>query len=68
VITIAELVEQAFLAGYRHGVSSFAVWKHGAQLVGTMERPLGEVLKRAPEDCKLEYGIFLEQQKVRNED
>ena len=64
---IAELVEQAFLAGYRHGVESLAVWKSGAQLVGTMGLPLSDVLKAAPEDCRDAYRIFLERQQVRHD-
>lgn len=65
--TIANLVEAAFLAGYRHGVESFAVWRQGAQLVGALERPISEVYKRAPDDCKDAYRMFLQRQQVRHD-
>ena len=64
---IAELVEEAFLAGYRHGVESYAVWRNGAQLVGALERPISEVMKRAPEDCRDVYRMFLEKAQHRHD-
>lgn len=67
-IQIGELVEQAFLAGYRHGVESYAVWRDGQQLVGCLERPMGEVFRRAPEDCKDAYRMFLNQHRRRDDE
>lgn len=64
---IHQLVEQAFLAGYRHGVESFAIWRGGMQLVGCLERPLSEVFKHAPEDCKDAYRLYLEKQQEKHD-
>lgn len=62
-----ELVEQAFLAGYRHGVENFAIWRSGERLVGALQRPIGEVLKKAPDDCRDAYRMFLESHQKRHD-
>ena len=64
---IAHLVEDAFLAGYRHGVESFSVWRAGAQVVGTLERSLSEVFRRAPDDCREAYRMFLQSKQKRHD-
>lgn len=66
--TIAQLVENAYLAGYRYGLTAFAFWKDGQQFVGNSSCVrLSEALKHAPEDCKEEYGMFLRAQQVRHD-
>lgn len=61
--TIAELVEEAFLAGYRHGVEQFATWRSGEQLVGARLLPMRDVMRTAKEDCTDAYRSFLERRK-----
>jgi hypothetical protein len=35
----------AYLEGMVEGITDYAIWRNGEQLVGCMERPLKEVLK-----------------------
>jgi hypothetical protein len=66
--TIAELVEAAYLAGYRHGVTSFAFWKGGQQFCGNSSHiRLADVLREAPTDCREGYESFLRGQQVRHD-
>lgn len=46
--TILAALVKAHRAGWDKGVSDFAIWKNGEQLVGCMQTPLKEVLKRGP--------------------
>ncbi len=65
--TVGEIVEAAFLAGYRHGLEQYAWWKDGEQLVGTGRVRLSDAMKAAPDDCLVAYKYFLSQQKVRHD-
>lgn len=46
-LALAALVK-AHRAGWDKGVIDFAIWNDGEQLVGCMQRPLGEVLRSGP--------------------
>ena len=62
---IAELVEAAYLEGYRKGMEAYAWWKDGEQLLGNGRVRLSDALKRAPDDARELYRSFLDGQRVR---
>lgn len=39
---------KTYLRGWEKGVTDYAVWKDGEQLVGAIQAPLKKVLKRGP--------------------
>lgn len=41
-----------FLEGVIEGITLYAIWRNGEQLVGCMERPLKEVLKPYKEELE----------------
>jgi len=41
-----------FLEGAMEGITLYAVWKDGEQLVGAMQRPLKQVLKQYQEELE----------------
>ena len=41
---------KGFLEGVIEGITLYAIWRNGEQLVGCMERPLKEVLKPYKEE------------------
>ena len=49
-------LEGSYREGYTDGVSNYAIWKDGEQLVGCMQRPLKQVLAEfAKEKIPLRY-------------
>jgi hypothetical protein len=62
---IAELVEAAYLEGYRVGMEAYAWWKDGEQLLGNGRIRLADAMKNAPDDAREHYKRFLEKQRER---
>lgn len=62
---IAELVEAAYLEGYRRGMEDYAWWKDGEQLLGNGRVRLSDAMKNAPDDAREHYRRFLEKQRAR---
>lgn len=65
---VRELIEAAFLAGYREGVTAYAWWKNGEQMVGTCGHRLAPALRAAEENAKPAFDLFLEKQRGRSEE
>lgn len=62
---VAELIEQAFLAGYRAGQASYAWWKNGEQFVGSCGKLLRDAQREAPQDAKPHFEIFMRDSEAR---
>lgn len=67
-LTIGQLLEQAYLEGWRKGVESYAWWKDGQQLVGSGIVRLSDALKAAPQEAQDYYRSFLERQREKHDD
>ncbi len=65
---IAELVEAAYLEGYRKGMEAYAWWKDGEQLLGNGRVRLADAMKSAPDDARELYKRFLDGQRERFEE
>lgn len=63
-LTLLELLEQAYVEGWRRGVEAYAVWKDGQQLVGMGRYCLSDAQKAAPEDAKPLFELWLEKQRA----
>lgn len=48
-----KLLRIGFLKGMIEGITEYAIWRNGEQLVGCMERPLKEVLKPWKEELEI---------------
>lgn len=62
--TLKELLEQAYIDGWRQGVEMYAVWQNGRQLVGMGRLMLSEAQKAAPEEAKPYFDSWLERQRA----
>lgn len=62
-MTVAEVLEAAYVDGWRKGVEAYAVWKDGRQLVGMGRISLGDAQKAAPEDAKPFFEMFMQRQR-----
>lgn len=48
-LDVPRLIEWAYGQGWKRGVTMYAVWRDGEQLVGIMQKPLREVLGDGPD-------------------
>lgn len=62
--TVAEIIEDAFVMGWRKGVEAYAVWKDGQQLVGIGRFTLSDAQKSAAEDAKPFFEQFMSHQRA----
>ena len=62
---IAELVEAAYLEGYRKGMEAYAWWKDGEQLLGNGRVRWSDAVKNAPDEAREHYKRFLDGQRAR---
>ena len=62
---IAELVEAAYLEGFRKGMEAYAWWKDGEQLLGNGRVRLADAQKSAADDAREHYRRFLDGQRER---
>lgn len=62
-LTMKDLLQQAYVEGWRKGVEAYAVWKDGRQLVGMGRFSLGDAQKSAPEDAQPLFEIWLRKQR-----
>lgn len=69
-LPIRELLEKAWLDGYRMGVTAFAHWKDGQQIVGNCSMRLGDALRNIEDDeyAKAMFNSFLEKQRAKHEE
>ncbi len=57
---VVELVNAAYVAGYREALQTWAFWKDGGQYVGnSTQTPLSEVMRSAPSDVAVPFTRWL---------
>lgn len=66
-LNVRQLVEDAFLAGWRSSLEAYSVWKDGQQ-VTAMGRNMREEQKTADKNAKDYFDAFLEQQRRKVEE
>jgi hypothetical protein len=57
LIDTKRLIEWCYTQGWARGVSDYAVWKDGEQLVGVMQRPLKGVIEKGPDKPRMSIDL-----------
>jgi hypothetical protein len=61
--TLADVLESAYIEGFRKGVEAYAWWKDGEQFVGSGRYSLSDARKSSAEDAKPMFDTWLERQR-----
>lgn len=61
-MTMRQLVEAAYVEGWRRSLEAYSIWKNGEQLTA-MGRNMRAEQARAPETCKDEFERWLARQR-----
>ncbi len=65
-MTVKEMLEQAYVEGWRKACEMYATWNNGEQLVG-FGRRLAEVKRESAETAKPYFDAWLERARERGD-
>lgn len=66
-LNIRQLVEDAFLEGWRVSLEAYSVWTNGEQLTA-MGRRMRDEQAKAPQNAKIYFDSWLDRQKNKFEE
>lgn len=61
---VLSLINDAYRRGWERGVSDYAVWKDGEQMVGVMQKTLSKVIETGPNRDHVVIDLLPLQDKV----